>query len=264
MLKIYTDGSCTNNGRKGAKGGYAVVFPEKLEESWGDVLPKSVVPTNQIAELTAILEGLKKGTTIMGDPAEITVHVFTDSDYSINCLTKWVSGWKKRDWKTADGKPVVHREIIEKILEQLKLYSGHVFVHVKAHTGGTDENSKWNGEADELARKAVEDSKEVKYADFKEVVKVVRNTDATEHVLTGIPLAIMGGPISEKVLVEAIRLNLDSLDPTALKNGLIAALKKTLALRKFDLEKTKIFKTPHYKLIEENHLTINRLDDTNE
>lgn len=264
MLKIYTDGSCINNGRKGARASFAVIFPDKLEESWGCPLPVGDKPTNQTAELTAIYEGLKKGTTIMGDPAELTVHVFTDSDYSINCLTKWISGWRRRDWKTADGKPVVHRELIEKIQVQLNLYSGHVFVHVKAHTGGADENSKWNQEADDLARKAVEDGKEVKYSEFKEIVKVVRNPDASAMVLEGIPLAIMGGPVSEKELIEALKANLNSLDPTALKNGLIAALKKTLSLRKFDLEKSKIFKTPHYKLIEENHLTIKRLDDTNE
>ncbi len=74
----------------------------------------------------------------------------------------------------------------------------------------------------------------------------------------------MGGPISEKDLFEALKKNLNSLDQTALKTALISALKKTLSLKKYDLEKSKIFKTPHYKLIEENHLTINRLEDTNE
>ena len=261
MLRIFTDGSCTNNGRKGARAGYGVIYPDILAASWGCPIGGG---TNQTAEMTAILEGLRKGTTLMGDPAEIIVHIFTDSEYSINCLTKWVSGWRKRDWKTAEGKPVVHRELIERILEQLKLYSGHVFIHVKAHTDGTDENSKWNNEADNIAKKAVEDNKEIKYADFRETLKVVRNTAPSDHVLTGIPLAIMGAPISEKVLVAAVRSNFDSLDADILGSALISALKKTLLKRKFNLEKTKIFKTPHYSLIEESHLTITRLDDTNE
>lgn len=263
MLRIFTDGSCTHNGRKGARASYGVIYPEYLVESWGAPITVGT-HTNQTAELTAIYEGIKKGTTLSGNPAHIDVHIFSDSEYSINCLTKWVSGWKKRDWKTADGKPVVHRELIEKILEQLKLFAGHVFVHVKAHTGGTDEKSKWNQEADDIARKAVEDNCAVFYKDLKECVKVIRNTESTEEALKGIPLALMGGPVSEKDLFEAIKANLGSIDEKHLKSALISALKKTLQSKKYDLEKSKVFKTPHYRLIEESHLTIKRLEHTTE
>jgi ribonuclease HI len=263
MLRIFTDGSCTHNGRKGARASYGVIYPDKLIESWGAPINDGT-QTNQTAELTAIYEGLKKGTSIMGDPTEINVHIFSDSEYAINCLTKWVSGWKKRGWKTAEGKPVVHKDLIEKILDQLKLYAGHIFTHVKAHTGGSDENSRWNQEADDIARKAVEDNNIVNYKDFKEIVKVIRNTESTENVLKGIPLAIMGGPISEKDLFESLKANLDSIDEKYLKSALISALKKTLQNKNYDLEKTKVFKTIHYKLIEETHLTIKRLDHITE
>jgi ribonuclease HI len=264
MLKLYTDGSCTNNGKKGAKAGFGVIYPDKLVESWGEPLPEDSSHTNQTAELTAIYEGLKRGATIMGNPLDLTVQVYTDSEYSINCLTKWVAGWKRNNWKTSTGKPVVHREMIEKIMEELKRYSGHIFTHVKAHTDGEDEQSVWNAKVDELARQAAEKGTRVTYADIGEVKIVKRTVEPTAHVLEGIPLALMGGPTSEKDLFEALKKNLNSLDQTALKTALISALKKTLSLKKYDLEKSKIFKTPHYKLIEENHLTINRLEDTNE
>lgn len=264
MLRMYTDGSCTSNGKKSAKAAIGVIYPDHLGESWGEPLPDDASQTNQTAELTAIYEGLRKGTTIQGSPDSLTVHIYTDSEYSINCLTKWVAGWRKKDWKTATGKPVVHRDLIEKILGELKKYSGHVFTHVKAHTGGDDEHSVWNGRVDQIARDAAENGKVVKYEEMKAETKVIRSIDPTEHVLKGIPLAIMGGPVSEKDLVEALKKNLDCLDATALKSALITALKKTLAAKKYDLEKSKVFKVPHYKLIEQNHLTIKRLEETND
>lgn len=264
MLKIYTDGSCTANGKKGAKASYAVIYPEHLAESWGEPLTEGCSQTNQTAELTAIYQGLLKGTTVQGDPGDLTVQIYTDSEYSINCLTKWVTGWKKNDWKTSTGKSVVHREIIEKILGELRKYSGHVITHVKAHTKGDDEHSIWNDRVDRLAGEAVTRGCKVLYSELTLDTKVIRGTDPTEHVLKGIPLAIMGGPVAEKDLVEAIKNNLDSLDATALKTALISALKKTLAAKQYDLEKSKVFKLPHYKLIEQSHLTINRIEDTNE
>lgn len=264
LLTIYTDGACTNNGKRSSKAGIGVLYPEKLAESWGEPLPTESSQTNQTAELTAIYEGLKRGAVIMGNPLDLTVHIYTDSEYSINCLTKWVSGWKRNNWKTSTGKPVIHREIIEKILDELKHYSGHIFTHVKAHTGGDDEQSIFNAKVDQLARMSVETDKRVTYADVEDIKIIKRTIEPTEHVLRGIPLALMGGPVSEKDLIESLKHNLDSLDPVALKTALITALKKTLSAKKYDLEKSKIFKTPHYKLIEENHLTIKRIDETSD
>ena len=258
MLRIYTDGSCVNNGRKNATAGYAVVYPDKIADSWGSPLESG---TNQAAELRAIYEGLLKGKTLMGDPAEIQARVYTDSEFSINCLTKWVVGWRKKNWMTAEGKPVVHRVIIEKIIEELGHYSGYVFTHVKAHTGGTDEHSKWNQIADDLARKAVEEKRTVKMSDLE--TKVVRG-EATDNAIEGIPLALMGAPISEDALITSLKQNLDSLDRDALKSALISAFKKTLQLRNYSLEKSKIHKTLHYRLVEESHLTVTRIIKTDE
>ena len=258
MIRLFTDGSCINNGKRAASAGYAVVYPERLADSWGDILPTGGSQTNQTAELTAIYEGLRA----IPSKSETTVHVYTDSEYSINCITKWVTGWKKRDWKTADGKPVVHRELIEKILVELKQFSGHIVTHVKAHTGGTDEESRYNQMADDLARKAVETKGRVSGADL--TMKVIRTGDPSDSVLQGIPLAIMGGPIPEKELLTALVNNLGSLDEAALKNALVSALRKTLAAKNYDLETSKSNKTVHYRLVEKSHITITRLGTTEE
>jgi ribonuclease HI len=253
MIRLFTDGSSINNGKKNSRAGYAVVYPDRLPESWGDILPSGGSQTNQTAELTAIYEGLRA----IPSKEDSTAHVYTDSEYSINCLTKWVTGWKKRDWKTADGKPVVHRELIEKIMVELKKFSGHIFTHVKAHTGGDDEESRYNQIADDLARKAVETGGRVNGTDL--TVKVIRTGNPTDTVLTGIPLAIMGAPIPEKDLLTALVHNLGSLDDAALKNALISALRKTLAAKNYDLETSKSNKTVHYRLVEKSHITITRL-----
>ena len=257
MLSIYTDGSSLNNGRKNSRGAFAAVYPSLPSESFGRPLPADGSQTNQTAELTGILEGIRTLKTI-SDVSSTVVRICTDSEYSINCLTKWVPGWRKRDWKTSEGKPVVHRVLLEAILKELEGLGGHQFVHVRAHTGGEDADSKWNDYADQLANKAAELGRPVKFEEISE--KVVRMGTTADDVLTGIPLKIMGAPLSETDLVKAILANTASLDPKCLGAALISALKKTLNARAYDLEKTKIHGAIAYRLVEKTHLTIEKLD----
>ena len=258
MLSIYTDGSSINNGRKNSRGAYAAVYSDTPEFSFGRPLAEHGSQTNQTAELTGILEGLR-GFKTFRSISGVIVRICTDSEYSINCLTKWVSGWRKRDWKTSEGKPVVHRVLLEQILEELEEFGGHQFVHVKAHTGGEDTDSKWNDYADQLANKAATDKKEVKMSDLTD--KVVRLGTSVDDVLSGIPLKIMGAPLSETDLVKAILANTGSLDRKFLSAALISALKKTLHAKAYDLEKTKIHGAAAYRLVEKTHLTIEKLEE---
>ena len=258
MLSIYTDGSSINNGRKNARGAYAAVYPDSPELSFGRPLAAEGSQTNQTAELTAILEGIR-GLKSQRSVSGVVVRICTDSEYSINCLTKWVSGWRKKDWKTAAGKPVVHRTLLEEIIKELEGLGGHQFVHVKAHTGGEDTDSKWNDLADQLANKAATESKEVRPADLTE--KVVRIGTSVDDVLGGIPLKIMGGPVTETELVKAILANTASLDQKFLSAALISALKKTVQSKAYDLEKAKIHGAVAYKLVEKTHLTIEKLEE---
>jgi ribonuclease HI len=257
MLSIYTDGSSINNGRKNSRGAYSAVYPDTPELSFGRPLAAEGSQTNQTAELTAILEGIR-GLKSQRSVSGVVVRICTDSEYSINCLTKWVSGWRKKDWKTAAGKPVVHRTLLEEIIKELEGIV-HQFVHVRAHTGGDDADSKWNDVADQLANKAATESKEVRPADLTE--KVVRIGTSVDDVLGGIPLKIMGGPVTETELVKAILANTASLDQKFLSTALITALKKTLQSKAYDLEKAKIHGAVAYKLVEKTHLTIEKLEE---
>ena len=126
---IYTDGSSKNE-----IAGYGAV----LIKPTGDILKYyGRVPfdrgTNQKAELYAIYVALH----IEDGP----IQIMTDSEYSINCLTKWTSNWIAKDWKG-----IKNREIIESIYNLLQERDVK-FQHVKAHSG-----VKYNEEADRLAK----------------------------------------------------------------------------------------------------------------
>jgi ribonuclease HI len=152
-MRVFTDGSCTSNGRKGAKAGFAAWFPD--HPSWSSALrvPDDQDQTNNRAELSAIQLGVK----ILEDRGEIDCDlvIYSDSEYSINCLTSWLPGWMSRGWKTAAGKDVLHQDLIKDITARLSKFKSHRFVHVKAHTGGLDDLSKQNSGVDKMAEDEV-------------------------------------------------------------------------------------------------------------
>lgn len=43
------------------------------------------------------------------------VAIYTDSTYLIQGITRWVWGWRKRGWKTAQGGDVLNRELWEQL-----------------------------------------------------------------------------------------------------------------------------------------------------
>lgn len=130
---IFTDGGCKNNGRSNAKAAYSVYFEDdsSLNKS-GLVISE---PTNQKAELTAILrciEILNENYELFSEKEVILV---TDSMYSINCITKWSKNWKKNGWKNAKGEPIKNKELIMEIVELYeKIDNPPKFQHVFSHT----------------------------------------------------------------------------------------------------------------------------------
>ena len=98
--------------------------------------------TNQIGELCAVLEALR------AHPGSEPLVIETDSQYAINCSTKWVHGWKRNGWKNSQKKPVKNAALIKAIDAELSERTGSVkFVWVKGHAGNAG-----NEKVDELAR----------------------------------------------------------------------------------------------------------------
>lgn len=102
-LVIFTDGSSLGNPGPGGYG-TVIVFP-KLDEviELGGNKPKT---TNNEMELSAVIAGLSH--TVFN---QAPVHVFTDSSYVINGITKWIHGWKNNGWKTKTGDPVANQAL---------------------------------------------------------------------------------------------------------------------------------------------------------
>jgi ribonuclease HI len=100
--------------------------------------------TNNRMEIMAAIEGLKRLKE------SCSVEIITDSNYLKNGITKWVHGWKRNGWKTADKRPVVNQDLW--ILLD-KLVNGHQisWTWTKGHASHED-----NNRCDELARCAAE------------------------------------------------------------------------------------------------------------
>ncbi|MFF7636398.1 ribonuclease H [Kitasatospora sp. NPDC008050] len=87
--------------------------------------------TNNIGELTALEQLL--ASTDAGTPLEVRL----DSTYTRDAVTKWLAGWKRNGFKTAAGKPVANRELIQRI-DALLQGRDVTFVYVPAHQVGGD------------------------------------------------------------------------------------------------------------------------------
>lgn len=148
-LFVYTDGSTINNGKKNARGGYGVFFSDPTISPISKRLTGKV--TNNIAELTALIEGFKQAILCHDRFAKITV--FTDSEYSFLAITERYDKWVKAGWKSHwKGKTteIKNQALIEKA-HQLYHESKVKLLHVRAHTGKKDRHSRGNEIADKLA-----------------------------------------------------------------------------------------------------------------
>ena len=135
---IYTDGSCKNNGKEHAVGGYAIYFGPDDPRNVSQRLEGKI--TNNIAELTAILECLKRvGPESTG--------IYTDSQYAILCCTTYGEKCQKKKWEET----IPNVALVREAYLSMKAHPNVTLVHVNAHTLKCDEHSNGNREADLLA-----------------------------------------------------------------------------------------------------------------
>ena len=135
---IYTDGACSGN--PGVGGWGAILM---FKESEKKISGGSKDTTNNQMEIRAVIEALK----IIKRPSQIIVN--TDSKYVMDGITKWIKGWKKNGWRTADRKPVKNNELWQELDIEVSKHKIE-WRWVKGHSG-----DKYNDIADELAREAI-------------------------------------------------------------------------------------------------------------
>ena len=137
---IYTDGACSGNPGPGGWAAVLIYGENKKEISGG-----CKETTNNIMELTAILESLK------ALKVECEVELYSDSAYSVNAFNQgWIYNWVKKGWKTADGKEVKNKEIWIQIYNLTQKHKVR-FNKVKGHS-----DVELNNRCDELARAEID------------------------------------------------------------------------------------------------------------
>jgi ribonuclease HI len=141
----YTDGACKHNGSQRAKAGIGVYFNKRNSIKIPSISERLIykTQTNNAAELMAILKCLEK---CLEYRVKQKIYIYTDSDYSMKCITLWYPEWiKKGNFNDRKNIDILHK--INSIYERLDVE----FIHIRSHTGLTDIHSKGNEMADRLA-----------------------------------------------------------------------------------------------------------------
>ncbi len=137
---IYTDGACSGNP---GPGGWAAILMYKNTKK--EISGGSSDTTNNIMELTAVIQGLK----MLKFPCE--VELYSDSAYVVNAFEqKWIYGWIKKNWKTASGDQVKNKELWQELYSLSQIHTIK-FIKVKGHS-----DNEYNNRCDELAREEIQ------------------------------------------------------------------------------------------------------------
>ena len=140
IVYIYTDGACRGNPGPGGWGSLL-----ECGEYRKEIKGNSQLTTNNIMELTAVIESLK----LIKNPS--TIIITTDSTYVKNGITEWIHNWKLKGWKTANKKPVKNKALwIE--LDNVSQKHRIEWKWIKGHTGHFG-----NEKADDLANDAIDE-----------------------------------------------------------------------------------------------------------
>lgn len=138
IKSIYTDGSCLGNPGPGGWG-IVVYFVDGSVFEMGDAEPET---TNNRMEMQAAIAALR---VLAAAGQQEPIALYSDSEYLKNGVTKWVKGWKKKGWKTSEGKPVLNKDLWETLDE---LNTPRVeWTYVRGHSG-----NEGNERCDVIAR----------------------------------------------------------------------------------------------------------------
>ena len=155
IFKIYTDGGCLNNGKKNAICSIGIHFPERNLYPILDVSRVLDVKkaSNNVAELTAIKEALE---IYSNEDIKIPLNIYSDSKYSMDCITQWYPNWKKKGIVETKKNHELITDIV-KLYQDMNKKTEVNFKYIEAHTGKNDEDSVGNSIADQLASQALKE-----------------------------------------------------------------------------------------------------------
>ena len=142
-VTIYTDGACSGNPGPGGWGAVLLHGGKSKEISGGEL-----ATTNNRMELMGAIRALEALTK----PCRVELH--TDSQYVMKGISEWIHNWKRRGWRTADGKPVKNDDLWRR-LDEARSRHDVQWRWVKGHAG-----HELNEQADALARRGLKETVE--------------------------------------------------------------------------------------------------------
>ena len=138
-VTVFTDGACSGNPGPGGWGAILRFGDVEKELKGGEAHT-----TNNRMELMAAISALEA----LKRPSTVEMH--TDSKYVQDGISKWIHGWKRNGWKTADKKPVKNVDLWQR-LEAAAAPHDVTWHWVRGHAGHPE-----NERADALAVAAIE------------------------------------------------------------------------------------------------------------
>jgi ribonuclease HI/DNA polymerase-3 subunit epsilon len=137
---LYVDGACKGNPGLGGWGLHIQHANGQIEDWCGG----EKHTTNNRMELMAAIQGL------LHTPATASIVVWTDSSYVQKGISEWIHGWKKKNWRKADGGPVSNADLWQQ-LDQASQNRQIDWRWIKGHAGHAG-----NEQADQLANLGTE------------------------------------------------------------------------------------------------------------
>lgn len=157
-LEIYCDGAAVPN--PGEAGSGIIIYRDDkvFKLLYGKYLEYG---TNNIAELNALYDSLLIAEKEVNKNIK-SIKIYSNSKYSIDCITNWAYNWKKSSWTKKDGE-IKNLEIIKNAHELYDKINGNIeIIHVRGHVG-----IEGNEFADKMAMLAIKE-KNSEYREYKE------------------------------------------------------------------------------------------------
>lgn len=140
QVEIFTDGACRGNP---GPGGWGVLLRYRSNEK--ELSGAEAATTNNRMELTAAIKALEA----LNKPCNVILT--TDSQYLMQGINEWLEGWKRRNWKTANRRPVKNVDLWQQ-LDTLVARHDIDWRWVRGHSGHAE-----NDRADQLANQAIDE-----------------------------------------------------------------------------------------------------------
>ena len=104
-VEVWTDGGSKPN--PGPGGWAAILRFRGVERELSGAEPATTNNRMELTAAAAALEALKR-------PCRVVLH--TDSEYVKNGITRWHTGWVRKNWRSSTGDPVKNMDLWKRLL----------------------------------------------------------------------------------------------------------------------------------------------------